>query len=279
MRKVIINLCPTGMVPTKKLNPYTPITPREIIKSALKCAELGASIVHIHPRDRDGKPTWKKAIFEEIIYGIKEKNKEILINVTTSGRNWSEFEKRAECLDIGGDLKPDLASLTVGSLNFISQESMSSPKMIEKLALKMKENGIKPELEVFEPGMVHKAKYLMSKGIIDPVKPYFNILLGSLGTSPLEPSVFSGFNAILPKDSVWSAAGIGLYQLDANVMGLAFGGHIRVGLEDNIFFDREKKELAKNEMLVSRIVNIIKIMQLEVATPKEARKILGLRNN
>lgn len=276
MRKVVINLCSTGMVPTKEMNPKTPITPAEIIKAALNCAKLGASIVHIHPRDKDGKPTWKREIFEKIIYGIKEKNRELIINVTTSGRDWSEFEKRSECLDISGSLKPDLASLTVGSLNFINQESINSPSMIERLALKMKEKGIKPELEVFEPGMIHKAKYLISKGIIDSNKPYFNILLGSLGTSPLEPSVFASCYSILPSDAVWSVAGIGQFQLDANVIGLAFGGNVRVGLEDNIFFDREKKELASNEHLIKRIASIIKILKLEIASPKEAREILGI---
>ncbi len=276
MSKVIINLCPTGMVPTKEMNSHTPITPVEIIKTALACARLGASIIHIHPRDKDGKPTWKREVFERIIYGIKEKNDKLIINVTTSGRNWSEFEKRSECLEIDGPLKPDLASLTVGSLNFMTQESVSSPTMIEKLALKMKEKGIKPELEVFEPGMIHKAKYLIRKGIIDSNRPYFNILLGSLGTSPLEPSVFSAFHSILPQDSVWSAAGIGQFQLDANVMGLSFGGHVRVGLEDNLYFDREKKKVASNEKLIERIASIIRLMKLEVATPIEAREILDI---
>lgn len=275
MDPLIINLCATGMVPMKAQNPHLPVTPKEIIKSALKCAKLGASIVHIHPRDEFGKPTWKKEIFAEIISGIKEKNDEIIINVTTSGRNWTEFEKRSECLELKGDLKPDLASLTVGSLNFVNQESTNSPIMIERLALMMKEKGIKPELEIFEPGMLHKAKYLMKKGVIEE-NPYINILLGSLGTSPLEPSVFAAFHAIMPRKAIWSVAGIGLFQLDANVMSLSLGGHVRVGLEDNIFFDREKKILASNEKLVERIAKIAKLMKRKIAKPKEARKILGI---
>jgi len=159
-RKVIINLCPTGMVPTKEQNPFLPVSPKEIINTALTCAKLGVSIIHLHPRDEDGNPTWRKEVFAEIISGIREKNDEIVINTTTSGRNWNEFEKRSECLELEGDLKPDMASLTVGSLNFINQESLNSPSMIERLANKMREKNIKPELEVFEPGMVHKAKYL-----------------------------------------------------------------------------------------------------------------------
>lgn len=266
------------MIPTKEQNPNLPVSPTEIIETSLNCAKLGTSIVHIHPRDRNGKPTWKKEVFAEIIEGIRAKNDEIIINTTTSGRNWSEFEKRSACLELKGKLKPDLASLTVGSFNFISQEAVNSPSMIEKLALKMKEKGIKPELEIFEPGMLHKAKYLIKKGIIDE-KPYINIFLGSLGTSPLEPSVFSAFHAIMPVNAIWSVAGVGLFQLDANIMSLTLGGHVRVGMEDNIFFDREKKELASNEMLVERIIKISKLMKRDIATPRETRKILGLRNS
>lgn len=276
MDPLIINLCPTGMIPTKMQNPHLPVTPKEIIKSTLTCAKLGASIVHIHPRDKFGKPTWKKEVFAKIISGIREKNKEIIINVTTSGRNWSEFEKRSECLELEGDLKPDLASLTVGSLNFINQESVNNPFIIERLAVKMKKNRIKPELEIFEPGMLHKAKHLIKKGILEE-NPYINLFLGSLGTSPFEPSVFAALHSIMPIKAIWSMAGIGLFQLDTNIMSMSWGGHVRVGLEDNIFFDREKKELASNEKLVERVVKIAQLMKRKIATPKEARKILGLK--
>lgn len=275
MRKVIINLCPTGMVPTKTMNPHVPVSPEEIISTAIECARLGASIIHIHPRDEFGHPTWKKEVFAKIISGIREKNDQLVINATTSGRNWTEFEKRSECLDLDGDLKPDLGSLTVGSQNFINTASLNAPEMIERLAIKMRDKGIKPELEVFEPGMIHTANYLIKKGILVGT-PYFNILLGSLGTSPLHPAVFGAFHSLLPQNSVWSVAGIGQFQLDANTIGLAFGGHVRVGLEDNIFFDREKKTLASNEMLVERMVQHIALLQLEVASPQETRELLGL---
>lgn len=276
MEKVIINLCPTGMVPTKAQTPFVPVSPKEIIKDALDCAKLGASIIHIHPRDGDGKPTWKKDIFAKIVYGIREKNSKLIICVTTSGRTWSEFEKRSECLTLEKDLRPDMASIIVGSLNFISTESMNSPQMIEQLVTLMKEQGIKPELEVFEPGMIHKAKYLIKKGFIEDKNPYFNILLGSLGTSPLEPSVFAAFHALLPENAVWSIAGIGQFQLAANLLALSFGGNVRVGLEDNIYLDREKKILASNVMLVKRITKIIAELGLEIATPQETRLRLSL---
>lgn len=276
MRKIFISLCSTGMVPTKEQTPHVPILPKEIIDTAISCAKLGASIIHIHPRDENGKPTYKKEIFSRIISGIREKNSNMIICVSTSGRFWSEFEKRSECLDLKGDLKPDLASLTVGSHNFINQESVNSPSIIEALALKMRERGIKPEMEIFEPGMIHKAKYLIKKEIIDADRPYFNLFLGSLGTSPFEPSSFASYYSLLPKDSVWAVAGIGRFQLDANIMALSYGGNVRVGLEDNIFFDLEKKELATNEMLVERIVSIAQKMKIEIATPDETREMLRL---
>lgn len=276
MNKVVINLCPTGMVGMKSDNPNIPITPKEIIKDVLDCAKLGVSIAHIHARDEDGKPTWRKEVFAEIIDGIREKNNSIIINVTTSGRNWNDFERRSECLQLKGDLKPDVASLTMGSMNFIKTASVNDPEMIEKLATTMMEKGIKPEIEVFEPGMIHKANFLIEKGIIEAKNPLFNILLGSLGTSPLHASIFSSFVALLPQDAVWCTAGIGQFQLDANVLSLSLGGGVRVGLEDNSYFDRNKKINASNKMLVKRIVSIAKSMDLEIATPQDARKMLGV---
>lgn len=276
MNPIIINAAITGMVPTRAMTPHVPLSVKEIVANALECARLGASIIHIHPRDEQGKPTPRQDLFEQIIAGIRAKNKEVLISVTTSGRLWNEFSKRSLPLEIKEPNKPDLASLTLGSLNFISQESVNSPEMIEALALKMKERGIKPEIEIFEPGMIHKAKYLMKKGVLSDIKPYFNILLGSLGTSPLEPSTVAAMIALLPPGAVWSFAGVGAYQLDTNVLGLSLGGNVRLGLEDNIFFDREKKVLATNQAMIKRLVKIATLMQLTIATPKQTRALLGL---
>jgi uncharacterized protein (DUF849 family) len=275
-RKVIINACLTGMVPTKELNVNTPILQGEIIDCALKCADLGASMIHLHARDENGKPTWRKEVYAEIIQGIRKVNKDLILIVSTSGRDWKEFEKRSECLELEGNAKPDMASLTLGSMNFISQESVNSPEMIERLALKMKEKKIKPEIEIFELGMIHKAKYLMQKGIINDNCPYLNILMGSLGTAPLDAVSLGAMMHLLPNNAIWGVAGIGAYQLDANILGIALGGGVRVGLEDNIYFDREKKILASNEMLVLRIAKIVTEMNLEIATSTEAREILKL---
>lgn len=271
---LIVNLCPTGMIPTKDMTHHVPTTPEEIIETSVACANMGARIVHIHPRDENGKPTWKKEIFAQIIGGIREKTDKLLISATTSGRYWSEFDKRSECLELEGDLKPDLASLTLGSNNFIHTASVNAPDMIQDLAKKMKDRGIKPELEVFEPGMANTANYLISKGILEADKSYFNILLGSLGTSPLDANVLGCFLSQLPRDAVWSLAGIGRYQLRANVMALAMGGHIRIGLEDNIFY--KPGLLASNQDLLGRILRIAWFMGVDIATPKQTREMLGL---
>lgn len=277
MRKIIINACVTGMVPTKKLTPHVPISPDEIAENALECAQLGASVIHLHPRDKSGAPTWNKNTFAKIIEKIRKHNKQVLISVTTSGRNWSEIEKRSAVLELSGKLKPDLASLTLGSHNFINSASTNSPQTIKTLALKMLKYEIKPELEVFEPGMIHFAKYLMTKDILAKDKPYFNLFFGSLGTTPLTASGIASYLALLPKGSVWSGAGVGSYQLDSNVMSLALGGQIRVGLEDNIYFDRKRQYLATNQSLIKRIKKQIGLMELEVANPTEARLILGIK--
>lgn len=277
MKKIIINACLTGMVPQKRDNPHVPITPKEIIKDALELAEIGVTVVHIHPRDKDGKPTWKKEFFEEIIRGIREKNKDLLISVTTTGRFWDEFEKRSACLELKGKLKPDLASLTIGSFNFIKDMSINSPEMIQGLAEKMVKNGIKPEIEIFDQGMIHKAKYLIKKGIIPDKNPYFNLFFGSLGTAPLEASPVASFLSTLPDNAIWSAAGLGSFQLDANLLGISLGGNIRVGLEDNIYFDRRRKVKASNKMLVKRMLKVIKEADLGVATPEETRELLGIK--
>jgi 3-keto-5-aminohexanoate cleavage enzyme len=278
-RRVIINACLTGMIPTKALNPNTPVSPDEIIQCALDCAKLGASIIHLHARDENGKPTWKKEVYAEIIEGVRRKNRRLILCVSTSGRDWNEYEKRSDCLDLEGELRPDMASLTLGSMNFINQECVNSPGMIEKLALKMKEKNIKPEIEIFEPGMINKANYLIGKGIIDGNAPCFNIFLGSLGTSPLHPATFAAMHSLMPENAVWCMAGIGAFQMDTNVLSLTFGGNVRVGLEDNLYLDREKKELASNERLVERMVDIVKKMDLGIATPDEAIKILEIKKH
>lgn len=277
--KVIINCALTGMIPTKELNQSVPLTPQEIAEDADMAVKLGASIVHVHARDKSGEPTWKKEIYAEIIKRIRDKQPNVIITVSTSGRNWSEFEKRAEVLELNGDMKPDMATLTMGSMNFINTESMNSPEMIEKLATTMQKNGIKPEFEIFEPGMIHKTNFMLERGMIKDENPYFNIFLGNLGTAPLEVTNVSALLNLLPQNANWAFAGLGRFQLRANVMGLALGGGVRLGLEDNIYFNQEKEVLASNQSQIERINKIIDLLDLEISTIEETRERLGLPLN
>ena len=186
-----------------------------------------------------------------------------------------EYEKRAEVLSLEGVEKPDLASLTTGSFNFPAQASVNSPDTIFRLAETMIARGIKPEIEVFDAGMLNYAKYLDRKtGLPKPL--YFSLLLGSLGGIPGRPGDLSYLVKDLPDACVWSATGIGSFQLPINVAALVEGGGVRVGLEDNIYYDHERRDLATNRRLVERVVRIAGELQRSVATPAEAREMLGL---
>lgn len=279
MRSYIINFTPNGMVPTKDDSSHVPVSPSEIVDEVLEARKYGISIVHLHARDQDGNPTWKKEIYQEIIDGIRTvdgyTNESLIICVSTSGRNWPDFERRSECMDLPGSTRPDMASLTLSSLNFSSGASTNSPEMIQKLASKMLSRGIKPELEVFDPGMINYAKYLHKKKIIHPPF-YFNIIFGNIASSQAGLLDAGYLLNQLPADSYWSFGGIGRSQLRMNITGLLYGGGIRIGLEDNLYFDEERTQLATNLQLLERITEIGQHTGAKPCSPLEARKILGL---
>jgi 3-keto-5-aminohexanoate cleavage enzyme len=272
---LIINLAPTGMVPTKEHTPHVPVTTEEILEDVAACRALGASIIHVHAREESGLPTHLPEYFAPIVQGIREIDRELIVCVTCSGRYVRELEDRALVLDLDGEAKPDLASLTLGSNNFARQASVNTPEVIRGLAERMRERGIRPELEVFEPGMVSFARRLLDQGLIEE-PTYFNILLGNPGTSPLDVTVLGAFLGLLPEGSIWGLAGIGRYQLDANFAAVALGGHVRTGLEDNIRFDRSGAELATNAALVRRVVELAELAERPVASPEWTRAKLGL---
>ncbi len=271
---LIINVCLTGMVPTKISTPHVPVFIDEIIEDAINVYDAGARIVHIHARDENGLPTPKAKYYEKIISGIKKERPDMICCATTSGRNWSDFESRSEVLHLTGVAKPDMASLTLGSLNFLSGASINTIDMVERLAMVMKEKNIKPELEVFDSGMVNLAKYLERHGLIHGTK-YFNILLGNLNTVPATIENLSHIYNSLPKDSIWAAAGLGQFQLNMNTAAIISGGHVRVGLEDNIYYDHKQTKLATNVDLVKRIVRVSKELQRPIATSTETKRLLN----
>ncbi len=270
-----MNAALTGMVPTKADTPEVPVTPAEISVDAERVLHAGAAIVHLHARDEDGAPTWRPAIYREIVHGVRERRPDAIICVSTSGRTFPGFEERSAVLDLDGDEKPELASLTLGSLNFPRQASVNDPEMIRRLAERMRARGITPELEIFDLGMADYLGYLVERGVLG-APLYVNILLGSLGTLSASAANLSAVVAALPEGTTWSAAGIGRFQLDVNVIALAMGGHVRVGLEDNLWLDRARRVLATNESLVARVVHVADTLERPVATPEEARALIGL---
>lgn len=272
---MIINVCLTGMIPNHTMTPYVPITPDEIIADAVDVYDAGARIVHIHARDPQGLPTPNPEIYERIITGIRRERPELVITATTSGRNWSDFEQRSAILYLDKPARPDMASLTLGSLNFLTGSSTSTIEMIERLAMAMKDQDVRPELEVFDYGMINLARYLERNGLIQGRK-YFNIMLGNLNTAPATLTNLAQMTATLPVDSIWSAAGLGQFQLPMNIAAVAGGGHVRVGIEDSIHYDHARTKLASNRELVERIVRIAEELQRPLATPTQTRLMCGL---
>ena len=272
---LIISLAPTGLIPTRAMTPHAPLTPREIVADVLKCIRRGVTTVHLHARDERGETTYKKDVYAEIISGIRNTDKNVVLCVSTSGRHFNELEKRSDVLDLDGDLKPDMASLTLSSLNFNKTASINSPDMIQALAEKMLKKNIKPELEVFDVGMINYAKYLIRKGLLKPPY-YFTLLLGNIACAQANLMHLGYMIHELPAGSFYSVAGIGDAQLPMNAVSIAYGGGVRVGLEDNIWFDDERTKLATNYDLIRRVTFLSKAMGRPVMHPLTFRKLLKL---
>jgi uncharacterized protein (DUF849 family) len=272
----VLNFAPTGMIPTKGMTPKVPVTPEEIVEDVLEAAELGANMVHLHARELDtGRPSYKKEIYADIISGIRKKDKDLILCVSTSGRNFFEFEKRSEVLELKGELKPDFGSLTLSSLNFNKQASINEPHMIKALAARMQENGIRAELEAFDLGMINYAKYLIRKGLMTPPY-YFNFILGNIACAQADLLSLGLMIKELPENSIWAAGGVGNPQLMVNVMALVAGGGVRVGLEDNIWYDQERTKLASNREITERLMIVAKELGKSPYTSKELRSLFKL---
>ena len=272
---LIINLAPTGMVPTRSQTPHVPLTPGEIITDVCQCIELGVSMIHLHARSKDGSTSSDPEIYAEIITAIRAHAPDAIIVTTTSGRSGLAIERRASTLYLDGAAKPDMASLTPGSMNFSSEASINEPAVIQQLAEIMKEKGIKPELEIFDLGMVNYAKILIDKGFIEPPF-YFNIILGNVATVQTKLLHIAAIINDLPPQSYWSLGGIGLCQSRANALGVVLGHGVRVGLEDNLWLDPECTRLARNADLVKRVARHAASIDRDIARPSYVRQRLGL---
>ena len=272
MAKTIINAALTGAFTSKEHNPAVPLTPKEIAEDAYACWQAGAAVVHLHMRDEKGAGTMDINRFRETFHLIREKC-DVVINLTTSGDlNATDETRMAHFIE----LKPELASYDAGTMNWMHKTLfINHPEFLEKLGLKMQEVGVKPEMEIFDPGMFYNTAYYMKKGVLK-APGYYQFCMGAPGgiAATVENLVY--LKSLLPADAQWSAFGIGAGHLPILFATIALGGHIRVGLEDNVYY--KKGQLAKsNPEFVERAARLIGEADREVATPAEARTILGLR--
>jgi 3-keto-5-aminohexanoate cleavage enzyme len=274
----IINFTPTGIIPTKQMTPYVPIRNDEIIDQVLEAASLGITSVHLHARNADsGNSEYRAEVYREIIAGIRKFNKDLVLCVSLSGRQITDFDKRADALNLEGDLKPDMGSLTLSSLNFNNQASLNAPDTIRALAQKMKKQGIVPELEAFDAGMINYAKYLAKIGLIEPPY-YFSLILGNIACAQADLLHAGIMVRDLPPDTVWSMGGVGNSQLMMNSIAIAIGGGVRVGIEDNYWFDPNRTKLARNIDLIKRIHVLAEANERKIMVPLELRRIMNLQN-
>jgi len=239
-----------------------------------KCYDLGATVVHLHAY-KNGHPTWKKSVYHKIIEEIRSRC-DIIICVSTSGRKWDELSKRAEVLHLKGRHKPEMASVTMGSFNFPRQPSINHPNLITGLLTVMQRFDIKPEFEIFESGMVNYTNYLLRKKVACSEKPYFNFILGSLGTMSATKADINHLCSGLPDNAIWGATGVGRYQDSTTKLAVDLKGNVRIGLEDNIWYDDRRKIQATNDLLVGRLRNYAVWKGRKIATPTEARNMLGV---
>lgn len=275
---LIINFTPTGMIPTKGMTPHVPVSVTEIVKDVHKATEIGITMVHLHARDPiSGEPTYKKDIYAKIVEGIRKYAPELVICLSLSGRDFSEIDKRSEPLMLEGKLKPDMGSLTLSSLNFNKTASVNTPDAIVTLAAIMKEKGIVPELEAFDIGMINYAKYLERKQLIQ-APFYFNLLFGNIACSQANLLHSGVMINDLPENSHWSLAGIGNEQLKMNSLSIAVGGGVRVGIEDNIWYDTYRTKLATNADLLKRIHLIANANGRKVMSSKDFRIKMNLES-
>lgn len=270
-KPLIISAALTGSWPTKAQNPNLPITEEEIADAAVAAAKAGAAIVHLHVRNDEGRVTCDPARYARVRSLIRQSGCDVVINMSTGGgAGQTTDEQRAEPVD----LRPEIASFDCGSTNFGAGVFINSPSFLEGLAARMKTHGVLPEIECFEPGHVANALRFIGEGAIDP--PFwFQFVLGVRGGSPGTVKQLLNMLDMIPAGASWSVCGIGRAQLPLGLAAMSMGGHVRTGMEDNLFY--HKGVLAEsNAQLVARLARIANEIGRPVATPAQAREILGL---
>ena len=273
MDKVIITAALTGSRTTKAHNPAVPYTPQEIAEDAVACWQAGAAVVHIHVRDpQTGAPSMDLALFREVVERIRARC-DVVLNLTTSGLHLEGpdvLERRLAPVT----LHPDLCSLDIGSVNFRDRVFLNPPEWGEMAARRMREHGVKPEIEVFDVGHVAQALDLIARGLVEE-PPYFQLCMGVPWGIPATPENLLFLRSQLPPGARWSVLGVGRAQWTMVALGILLGGHVRVGFEDNVYLERGVLA-ASNAQMVEKAVRLVRDLGREVASVDEARAILGL---
>ncbi|MFM8593280.1 MAG: 3-keto-5-aminohexanoate cleavage protein [Chloroflexota bacterium] len=270
MDGVIISAATTGSWPTKAQNPHLPTTPEEIAACAVECGAAGAAIVHIHMRDEQERVTCDPDRYARTRQLVEAAGSDVIINMSTGGgAGLTTDEDRMGPVS----LSPEIASFDCGSVNFGERVFINSPQFLDELALRMDRHRVLPEIECFEPGHVWNALRLIDDGLLKP--PFwFQFVLGVRGGSPPTVKQLQHLVEMLPPGAHWSVCGIGRAQLPLGYAALAMGGHVRTGLEDNLWY--RKGVLATNPQLVERIARLASELGRPVATPAQTRQLLGL---
>jgi len=271
--KRVISVAITGSWPTREDNPNLSITPEEIAQDVYESWKAGAAIAHIHVRNDDGTPSTDFAKYKETVDRIRAfKDCDVCINITSSGSVGFGDEERIYPLQ---QLLPEVASYDCGTLNWQHRTIFENhPRFLEKLGYALQESNIKPEIEIFDAGMVYNAIYYIKKGVLK-APCHFQFVLGAAGGMPADVSSLVYLKSLIPEGSTWAACGIGKGHMEILLATIAMGGHLRVGMEDNVFYHKGVPA-DSNAQFVARTKRLLEEAGLEAATPEEARQILGL---
>ena len=269
MEKLIITVALTGNVPTKKMNSNLPVTPVEIAADVAACADAGACLFHVHARDQEQKPTLELAVYKRIVAAIKQTAPNVILQLSTGARAGTDPEARVNPVR----LLPEMASFTTGSNNLPGIVYANAPEFIEYLATVFRDTGVKPEIEVFEAGMINNALFLHNKGLIG-APLHFDFVLGAPGAIAAGVRSLVFLSESIPAGATWTVAGIGKAEIPMATAAIVMGGHVRVGMEDNLRMPDGSP--AANPRLVEKVVAIAREVGRDIASPAEARRILSL---
>lgn len=270
---MVITAAMVGAETTREQTPHLPITAEEIAEDAVRCREAGAAMVHLHVRTADGKPSQDAELFRAAIRAIRKRT-DVLIQTSTGGAVGMTVDQRCGPLTLTGEDRPDMATLTTGTVNFGEEVFWNPRPLVRDIAKRIRALGLRPELECFDVGMLDEARYLAKEGLVD-LPAHFDFVLGVPGTLQARPEVLDFMIASLPEGSTWTVAAVGRHQLPFVDEAAKRGGNARVGLEDNIYVS--KGVLAKgNWELVAEAAKRARAHGREPATPEQARKLLRL---